>query len=223
MATDGAPPTYVNTPYGMVTAAGRWYHIPEEQARAYAGEVLEHVSLEDLVERADVWMDSPRTVVLWLLPLLLWGLSPGWAVAAAGAVYVGWALASPAFPSLWGTWVVSALGNVIAQGGYYVVVFSLFARHEQLVAVGVGLGAFMLFRWGVVDWLSRGGLRVLRRRLYPLPTTDQILRGLMVRAALRYRVSLPQVDAITKDILENWGARSDASSDDPDEADDARG
>jgi hypothetical protein len=67
----------------------------------------------------------------------------------------------------------------------------------------------VLFRWGIVDWALRGGLRALRRRLYPLPVTDQILRGLMVRAALKYRVSVPQVDAITEDILENWGARAD--------------
>jgi hypothetical protein len=31
-----------------------------------------------------------------------------------------------------------------------------------------------------------------------------------VRAALKYRVSVPQVDAITSDILDNWGAQSDA-------------
>jgi len=213
MASDGAPPTYVNTPYGLVTATGRWYHIPEEKARAYAGEVLDHVSLENLVQRADTWIDSPRTITLWLFPLLLWGLSPAWAVGAAFLVYVGWALASPAFPSLWGTWLLGGLENVLAQGGYYTVVLSLLAQNGRLAAVGVGLALFVLFRWGVVDWASRGGLRTLRRRLYPLPTTDQILRGLMVRAALRYRVSLPQVDAITQDILENWGARADAQSD----------
>ena len=210
MASDGPPPTFVNTPYGMVTAAGRWYHIPEEQARDYAGEVLDHISLEDLVERADLWIDSPRTVALWLLPLLLWGLSPVWAVGATAGLYLGWALASPAVPSLWGTRAVRLLSSTLAQGGYYTVVLSLFAMADRFAAVGVGLAAFVLFRWGIVDWAVRGGLRALRRRLYPLPVTDQILRGLMVRAALKHRVSVPQVDAITKDILDNWGARTDA-------------
>jgi len=65
-----------------------------------------------------------------------------------------------------------------------------------------------------VGWLVGAGLRPLRRRLYPLPVTDQVLRGLIVRAALKYRVSVPQVDALTSDILENWGARTE--SDDPD-------
>jgi hypothetical protein len=217
MASDGPPPTFVNTPYGMVTAAGRWYHIPEEQARDYAGEVLNHISLEDLVERADLWIDSPRTVALWLLPLLLWGLSPVWAVGATAGLYLGWALASPAVPSLWGTRAVRLLSSTLAQGGYYTVVLSLFAMADRFAAVGVGLAAFVLFRWGIVDWAVRGGLRALRRRLYPLPVTDQILRGLMVRAALKHRVSVPQVDAITQDILDNWGARTDTD----DAADDA--
>ena len=210
MASDGPPPTFVNTPYGMVTAAGRWYHIPEEQARDYAGEVLDHISLEDLVERADLWIDSPRTIALWLLPLFLWGLSPVWAVVATAGLYLGWALASPAVPSLWGTRAVRLLSSTLAQGGYYTVVLSLFAMADRFAAVGVGLAAFVLFRWGIVDWAVRGGLRALRRRLYPLPVTDQILRGLMVRAALKHRVSVPQVDAITQDILDNWGARTDA-------------
>jgi hypothetical protein len=210
MASDGPPPTFVNTPYGMVTAAGRWYHIPEEQARDYAGEVLDHISLEDLVERADLWIDSPRTVALWLMPLVLWGLSPVWAVATTAGLYLGWALASPAVPSLWGTRAVRLLSSTLAQGGYYTIVLSLFAMADRFAAVGVGLAAFVLFRWGIVDWAVRGGLRALRRRLYPLPVTDQILRGLMVRAALRHRVSVPQVDAITQDILDNWGARTDA-------------
>lgn len=209
MASDGPPPTFVNTPYGMVTAAGRWYHIPEEQARDYAGEVLDHISLEDLVERADLWIDSPRTVALWLMPLVLWGLSPVWAVATTAGLYLGWALASPAVPSLWGTRAVRLLSSTLAQGGYYTVVLSLFAMADRFAAVGVGLAAFVLFRWGIVDWAVRGGLRALRRRLYPLPVTDQILRGLMVRAALKHRVSVPQVDAITQDILDNWGARTD--------------
>lgn len=215
MASDGPTPTYVNTPYGMVTAAGRWYHIPEEEAKTYAGDVLEHVSLEALVRWADVWIDSPRTVSLWSLPLLLWGLPPLWAILSTVLVYLGWALGSPAFPSIRGAQIASGLSNVLAQGGYYVVGLSLFAMDDQFAAVGIGLGAFVLFRWGIVDWAARAGLRVLRRQLYPLPVTDQVLRGLMVRAALKYRVSVPQVDAITKDILENWGAHSEAEEKPP--------
>jgi len=42
---------------------------------------------------------------------------------------------------------------------------------------------------------------------------DQVLRGLIVRVALKYRLSLPQVDDITKDIIENLHDRQDSNTD----------
>jgi len=210
---DGSTPTYVDTPYGMVTAEGRWYHIPEATLREYAGAVLNHVALDDLIRWADVWVDSPRTVTLWALPVLLWALPNGWAVGAALGLYVAWTLLSPALPSIGAVRVAQFLTNVFVQGGYYVLTLSALAASGHRPAMWVGLGAFVLFRWGVIDWGSRAVLQSLLRRLYPLPVTDQVLRGLIVRAALRYRVSVPQVDALTADILENWGAQTDADAD----------
>jgi len=215
-ASDETSSVYVDTPYGMMTAAGRWYHITEADAQDYAGAVLDHVSLDQLVQWADAWVDSPRTVTLWMLPLLLWGLPSGGAAAGGLVLYVVWALASPAVSAVGAAWVASWLSNAVVQGLYYVATLSAFAAMEDYAAVGVGLAAFVLFRWGVVEWAFRKGLRPLRRWLYPLPVTDQVLRGLIVRAALKYRVSVPQVDAITSDILENWGAQSD-EDDRPDE------
>ncbi len=204
--------TYVSTPYGLVTAAGRRYHIPEEAVREYAGAVLDHVSLETLVRWADVWVDSPRTVTLWAVPLLLWGLPNGGAVGGAVGVYVAWMFGSPAVPRIGGARVLAGLGHVGVQGGYYGLALSMLAVKEQFAAVGIGLVAFIMLRWGIVDW----GGRALRQRghrwFYPLPVTDQVLRGLIIQAALKYRVSVPQVDALTNDIIENWGTQTEATS-----------
>jgi len=209
---DGEAHAYVDTPYGIMTAAGRWYHIPEADVREYAGAVLDHVSLDRLVQWADAWVDSPRTATLWLLPVLLWTMPAGWAVGSAAVFYLGWALVSPALPSVGAVRAASGLGHTLVQGVYYAVTLSTLAAVEQYAAVGTGLAAFVLFRWGIVGWVFGAVLRPLRRRLYPLPVTDQVLRGLIVRAALKYRVSVPQVDAITSDILDNWGAHADDDS-----------
>ncbi|MFP4227801.1 MAG: hypothetical protein ACLFTE_03130 [Salinivenus sp.] len=205
-------PAYVDTPYGMVTASGQWYHIPEADVREYAGEVLEHVSLDQLLRWADVWGRSPRTLTAWLLPLLLWGLPVGWAVASALGVFVGWALVSPGLPTLLGARVGTVLDYGIIQALYYVFTLSVFAAQDHLWAVGVGLAGFVLLRWGVLQWALRPVLRPVWRRLYPLPITDQVLRGLIVRVALKHRLALPQVDAITKDIMDNWGSHSDGDN-----------
>lgn len=223
-ASEETPSTYVDTPYGLMTENGRWYHIPEGDAREYAGAVLDHVSLDRLVQWADAWVESPRTVTIWLLPLLLWSLPTAWAAGSALVLYVGWALASPAFPAVGGVRVASWLGHPIGQGLYYVATLSVFAAVEQYAAVGVGLAAFVVFRWGVVGWAAQQGLRPLQRALYPLPVTDQVLRGLIVRAALKYRVSVPQVDALTKEVVENWGTAAGSEDDagrDPSHQDDS--
>jgi hypothetical protein len=196
-------PPYVDTPYGILTEGGRWYHVTEQEVQDYAGAVLDHVSLEQLLRWADTWVDSAKTVALWGLPLLLWGLPVGWAVGGALALFVGWALLSPSLPSLIAVRVVTLLEHVLAQALYYVFTMSVFAASEMYLAVGVGLGGFVLLRWGVLEWAAGYLLRPLQRALYPLPVADQVLRGLIVRVALKHRLSLPQVDDITRDIIEN--------------------
>jgi len=217
-STSDDVPAYVNTPYGMVTAEGRWYHIPEEDVRDYAGEVLDHVSLEQLLQWADAWRRSSRTATLWTLPALLWILPSRWAAPCALVLFIVWALGSPALPTVAGAKVGRVLDHGLVQALYYVIVLSVFAALEQYLAVLVGLGAFVLFRWGVVQWALRPVLRPLWRRLYPLPVTDQVLRGLIVRVALKYRLAVPHVEAITSDIIDNWGARTGSSPASADES-----
>jgi hypothetical protein len=204
---------YVDTPYGILTEGGRWYHVTEQNVENYAGAVLNHVSLEQLLRWADTWVDSAKTVVLWGFPPLLWGLPVGWAVGGALGLFVGWALLSPALPSLIAVRVVTLLDHVLGQSLYYVLTMSIFAVTEMYAAVGVGLGGFVLLRWGVLEWASGYLIRPLRRALYPLPVADQVLRGLIVRVALKHRLSLPQVDDITEDILENLRSHQDTSDD----------
>lgn len=204
--------TYIDTPYGILTASGRRYHVTEEDVEDYAGPVLEHVSLEQLLQWADVWLGSATTIALWALPLLLWGVSPTWGGASAVGLYVVWRAASPALPSLMGVRVLSWLDHVLVQGLYYVLVLSALAAAQQYLAVGIGLAGFVLLRWGLVQWAFGYLLNPLSRVLYPLPVADQVLRGLIVRVALKHRLSLPHLDEITRDILKNWGARSDSET-----------
>jgi hypothetical protein len=212
MEPSSSPP-YVDTPYGILTEGGRWYHVTEEDAQEYAGAVLEHVSLEQLLQWADTWVDSAKTVVLWGLPLLLWGLPVGWAVGGGLGLFVSWALLSPALPSLLAVRVVTGLDHVLAQALYYVVTMSAFAAADMYAAVGAGLVGFILLRWGVLEWAVGYVLHPLRRRLYPLPVADQVLRGLIVRVALKHRLALPQVDDITQDILANLHDHQDTDAD----------
>jgi len=187
--------------------------VTEQGVQDYAGGVLDHVSLTQLLRWADTWVDSARTAVLWGLPLLLWRLPTGWAIGGALVLFLGWALLSPALPSLLAVRAVTLLDHVLAQSLYYVLTMSIFAAAEMYAAVGAGLAGFILLRWGLLEWAAGYVVRPLRQHLYPLPVADQVLRGLIVRVALKHRLSLPQVDDITEDILDNLRSRQDSVED----------
>lgn len=211
---EGSSTPYIDTPYGLLTEGGRWYHVTEQDVQEYAGAVLDHVPLGQLLRWADSWIESARTVVAWALPGMLWGLPAEWAGGSAVLLFVAWALLSPALPSLLAVRLVSMLDHVLAQAFYYVTTMSALAAAEMYAALGVGLLGFVLLRWGVLGAAIGYIVRPLRQMLYPLPVADQVLRGLIVRVALKHRLSLPQVDDITRDILNNLHSYREPNTDD---------
>lgn len=207
-------PTYVDTPYGILTATGEWYHVTEADLRDYAGEVLEYVPLDTLLEWADIWIRSARAVTLWALPGLLWIFSPLPAAASALGLYVGWKVFSPAMTNVTALRVVGWMENVVLQGLYYTFALSTIAVLGGTAKTIVGLAAFILFRFGAVQWALLPLLRPLWRNLYPLPAADQVLRSLIIRIALKHRLELSQLDTMTREILDNWSVRTNEK--DPD-------
>ncbi len=94
-----AETTFVDTPEGIYTASGVWFRTREDSLYAYAGPVFDREPLARLFTQAEVWLRSPMTLALWLLPLLLFMLSPLQAALAALVVYVGWESLGPSFVS----------------------------------------------------------------------------------------------------------------------------
>lgn len=202
-SSEPSEPFFVSTPQGVFTVSGQWFQTTEAQLRAYAGSVLDHVSVETLLRRADRWLGSPRAVALWMLPVLLMVLGSAWAAAALTlSLYVLWSVVAPSWVTRYGARVVAWLDHPVVQGGYYVFALSLLAAQGQLGAVGVGLGAFILFRWGLVQRALRPAAHALQRRLYALPVPDQVLRAFVIRAALEHGVDVAQVDRMRRRMNE---------------------
>lgn len=198
---------YVSTPQGLFTASGVWFQATEEALRDYAGPVLEHVSLAELVRRAERWLRSPMTLAAWALPVLLLSLAPTAAALVTLVLYVGWKLLCPSIVSRRAARLAGWLEQPWLQGLFYVLLLSMLAAQNRFAAVGVGLGGFILLRWGLVERLLRGPLRAVMRRIYALPPEDQVLRGFILRAGLRHGVALPQLDRIREQIARRWNSR----------------
>ncbi len=200
--TDMESTTHVDTPRGIFTAQGVWFHATEAALEAYAGPVLEREPLPKLLADAQVWLRSAQTLALWALPLLLWLLPPLPAALAALTLYLGWKVLAPGFVTRAGVAALRRLDTVILQGLYFVFALSVLAGMGQTTAVWVGLAGFILLRWGLVAKASRPLVERLWPRLYPLPVPDQVLRALIVRVALKYGLSLPQIDRLEAKMQE---------------------
>lgn len=195
---------YVSTPQGIFTASGVWFQATEEALRDYAGPVLAHVSLAELIQRAERWLRSPTTLAAWAFPPLLAVLAPVWAAVAALALFAGWTLLAPSLASRRAARVAGWLERPVVQGLFYVLVLSVLAAQGRIAAVVAGLAGFLLFRWGLVRRLLRVPLRAALRRLYPLPPEDQVLRAFILRAGLRHDVDLPQLQRIREQVARRW-------------------
>lgn len=201
-------PAYIDTPAGIIAADGTRYHTTEPLLRDYAGSVVDAVGLATLVRQAGVWLRTPQTLAVLALPLLLLVLPWWWAAALALVLYALWTVAAPGLvvPSLTG--VFRVLENPVVQALLYVGVLSGLAAAERYGAVWTGVAGFIVFRLGVVEAVLTPVLRPALRHLYALPPADQILRGTIVRAALRRGVTLPGIQPIEARVREFWQRES---------------
>jgi hypothetical protein len=200
---------YVDTPYGIFTAEGIWFHIREEGLRTYAAALLEDLSLEQLLQWAALWMRSPQIVTLWLLPVALWFLPPVAAALLVPGLFMTWRVLSPSVMSETAVRMADWLDVAVVQGLYYVFVLSALAAQGRYAALAIGLIGFILLRWGLIERALKPLMQPLLRALYTLPLPDQILRALIIRMALNRRQPLPQLDAMQQDILDTWNYRND--------------
>ncbi|WP_457653648.1 hypothetical protein [Rhodocaloribacter sp.] len=170
----------------------------------YAELVFEFVPTLKLLEYADSWLESPRTVTIWVLPVLLLMLPPLQAALAGLGLFLLWETFSPAMVSLALAKVFRVLERVYLQGIYYVFMMSVLAASGRMAAMWVGLAGFVLIRTGIVWFLTAFVTARIHRALFALPLPDQVLRAFIHRAALKYRVALPDLEGMERQILQTW-------------------
>lgn len=196
--------TYVDTPKGIFSATGVWFRTTEAMVEAYAEPVLEREPLARLIHSAEVWLRSPEILSLWALPILLLNVSPLTAALATLTLYLGWRGAAPGLVSRALGGVFGVLDKVWLQGLYYILTLSVLGMIGAYPALVVGLVGFIVLRWGLLRRVTEPLMERLWGLLFRLPVADQVLRSVIIRTALKYRVSLPEIDRLEAQILDTW-------------------
>ncbi len=194
--------TYVDTPQGIFTDAAIWFRTREASLKEYAGAVLRHRSLSQLLSDAAVWLRSPQTLALWLLPALLLLLNTAQAALTTLLVFLAWHTLGPSLVSRNAIAALRVLELAALQALVYVGALSWMAASDRITAVIVGLASFVLLRWGVLWLVLAPIVKVIRAPLYRMPIPDHVLRAVIVRAALHHRVTLADFSPIEKSITQ---------------------
>lgn len=202
-------PAYVDTPLGIVAADGTQFRTTEPLLREYAGNVLDAVGLDVLVRRTGVWLRSPQTLAVWLLPALL-AIVPWWfALTLTLALFASWTVAAPGLASPALAKVAAVLEHPVLQGLVYVGALSAFAAAGAFAAVWAGVAGFVALRLGLLGAAVRPALAPVLDSFYPLPPADQTLRAFIIREGLRRGVALPGIGEVERRVRNFWGRGED--------------
>lgn len=199
--------SYVETPHGLFTADGIWFHTTVAGLRDFAPDVVDGIGVDRLVVHASAWTRVPTHAAVWVLLLTLLVASSLQAVLAGLVTHI--------FLSIWGPLLVRPggarlavwLGLPLVQGLAYVGVLSALAAGGHLGAVGAGLAGFVLLRWGIVDRLVRPLVRHAPGMARTLPAPDRTLRNLIIRYAMKMGRNTGEVDQMERRMLEIWNYR----------------
>jgi hypothetical protein len=202
-----ADSVFVETPQGIFTASGVWFATTRDALETYASEVLAYEPIEQLIERAGVWLRSPETLAVWLLPLIMLSIPPWPAALSVITGYIAWKTLGPSAVSRAVERVFSIMDRVWLQGAYYVGILSYFAAINQFALVWTGLVGFIVIRWGLLSRIVQPLVLLMQGSLYDMPVPDQVLRAFIIRAAMAHRVSLPQLDRMERQISDTFRRR----------------
>jgi len=194
--------SFVDTPRGIFAANGLWFRTTLNSLEEFAGEVLEKEPVEALIEKSAVIYRSPRTVGLWTLIISLLLVSPPISVAISIASYFIWSFVRK---SVGGNGIYQIL-NVLENVGLQVLAFAAaliwLAMWPDIAKVVVGLVGFIVYRWNILDMVFRPLIEGSNNKA---GVPDQILKAVIVRSAIKHRISLDYLKKMEQSMQRAMG------------------
>ncbi|GMQ81907.1 MAG: hypothetical protein BMS9Abin05_1344 [Rhodothermia bacterium] len=196
--------SWVELPTGIFTTDGIWFHTSEAALIEFSGDVVQKVGVGKLLAQAGSWLKSAEAAAVLSLVISLFLVSPLPAVIITLVIFVGWEAFGATFVFVPIVRLFSVLSTAAFQGVLYVLSMSWLASGDQLLAAGVGLTGFILFRWGIVRKALVPLAERLSGSLQSVPKPDRVLRSLIVRYAISMGVTLSSTESFEQRITEIW-------------------
>lgn len=190
---------FLETPLGIVTRTGDWFHTNSEQIEQFVPGLLGKRPLETLVDEAVAWVRSADSLSLTLLLVMLLFIHPLLAAAISLAVHFFWYRTKSAFVTIY-------LGKVLKfmnSDGYLLitalVIISAVGMAGQYLAAGVGLAFFFLMKLGL---LKRLWDKLDTTASSDLPLNDRVFKMLLIKYAMHYNIAPEQIKSMEERFME---------------------
>ncbi len=190
---------FIETPRGIFTSAGNWFHITTEALEKYAPGLLKKHSLEKLVKKSEVWIRSADNIGITLFMMLLYfqGLFP--ALLITFFFVPLWHINKSSVISLWLTGVLTVIDKEIIVVLVSLLVLSWMGITEQHLSVFLGIAVFCVLKFGwfrfLVEWIYG---KLIKGTLL---LNDRVLKMMILKYAIKENIPVKEVDAMEKEIL----------------------
>lgn len=190
-------PLYVETPRGIFTANGQWFHITKEKIENYAPGLLEELPLEFLVRDAETWLKSVDFVGVILFMLLAY-LSNTYIAAIVILIFVPfWFFNKSAFVSYSVTRLLRLIEYDAIAFLVSVAVLSSMGIYGHYAGLAIGFVFFFFLKFG---WF-RMILEYLDRKRAKLPSlSDRLFKMIILKYAMHEGITLREIDKWESDI-----------------------
>ncbi len=198
---------FIETPRGIFTSAGNWFHITKAALEKYAPGLLEIHPLDKLIKKAEVWIRSADNIGIILFMMLLYSLGT-WPALLITLFFVPvWHINKSSVINLPTTGLLTVIDKEIVVVIVAMLVLSWMGITGEYLSVFLGIVIFCVLKFGwfrfLVEWsygnLFRGTLLL----------NDRVLKMIILNYAIRENIPVKEVDAMEKEILSLIGKQQE--------------
>lgn len=191
--------SYVETPVGLFTAAGNWFHTTEKQLKSYAPDLFKKYSVDRLIEIAEIWIRSSDNLTLVIFMLLLF-LTNIWTALVLSLIFLPfWHLNKSAFVGPGVSRVLKLFDVEFVTFLIAVGVLSMKGIDGNYLELILGMVFFLVFKFGMYR-------RVINKLFVtddPKKVTlnDRLLRMIIVKFAMAEGVEIGEIQHMEKEAI----------------------
>lgn len=197
----------IETPRGIFTSAGNWFHITGAALERYAPGLLEIHSLESLTQKAEVWIRSTDNIGITMFMLLLYLQGPWFALLATLFFVPVWHINKSSVIRSALTGVLSIIDKEIVVVIVALVVLSWMGIGGEYLSVFLGIAVFCVLKFGWFRSLVEWGYETMFKGTFLL--NDRVLKMIILNYAIRADIPVKEVDAMEEEILSLIGKRQE--------------